>query len=514
MAIYEYEKPAETPAEPTITLKEIPIYGGSRLGQYRTSYSTIEGVRTADKKTALGQRVYEFSNHLQNVLVVLADFKVPVGADGTTTEFKAIVVSANDYYPFGMVMEGRKYQSETFENKYRYGFNGQEQSDELDEGGNSYTAEYWQYDARLARRWNIDPVAIEWESSYATFRNNPIVLNDPDGDCPSCNYAIRQGLWNYAIGQIIPEIVINENGHVTGTTWQYAGNYQWINVTNNKTGYVYTHADLVQRAKIMALPTSMGLINPIKTELYSREDNGLFHPITTNGYYRQYVARWGTNSAFWFGAENYMTELWDGGGFGSAIGSSARRVRASMRARALSISPNSSQSSLNPQPSNINGKVVDINDFKLRGKRNPKYEVYTLTTKMDNWQSTSANGFLSNHNDPDFNILINIHGSADGNFLLATKYFEPQYSFVTPENLGNYLEKTFKGENLMIAACYSRFNVALLGEFYSGNIKYFNSPFEIGFEKHNGNYYLREMSGGVNRIRAGDVNSIFWKTTK
>ena len=339
MAIYEYDKTTTNTIQPTVQLKEIPIYGGSRLGQYRTSYTTnAENERIKDKPTALGQRVYEFSNHLQNVLVVLADFKVPV-TDGTTTEFKAIVVSANDYYPFGMVMEGRKYRDENYD--YRYGFNGQEKSDELDENGNSYTAEYWQYDARLGRRWNVDPVAIEWESSYATFRNNPIVLNDPDGDCPSCNYAIRQGLWNYAIGQIIPEIVINENGHVTGTTWQYAGNYQWVNVTNNKTGYVYTHADLVQRARIVALPTSMGLINPIKTELYSREDNGLFHPITTNGYYRQYVARWGTNSAFWFGSENYMTELWDGGGFGSAIGSSARRVRASMRARSISISPNS-----------------------------------------------------------------------------------------------------------------------------------------------------------------------------
>ena len=77
----------------------------------------------------------------------------------------------------------------TFANsEYRYGFNGQEQSDELDQNGNSYTAEFWQYDARIGRRWNIDPVVVESESGYATFKDNPIALNDPNGNCsgPNC----------------------------------------------------------------------------------------------------------------------------------------------------------------------------------------------------------------------------------------------------------------------------------------------------------------------------------------
>jgi hypothetical protein len=51
-----------------------------------------------------------------------------------------------------MGMPGRKVASEG----YRYGFNGQEKSTELDQDGNSMTAEYWQYDARLGRRWNVD----------------------------------------------------------------------------------------------------------------------------------------------------------------------------------------------------------------------------------------------------------------------------------------------------------------------------------------------------------------------
>jgi len=41
---------------------------------------------------------------------------------------------------------------------YRYGFNGQEKTDELKGSGNHYTAEFWEYDSRLGRRWNVDPM--------------------------------------------------------------------------------------------------------------------------------------------------------------------------------------------------------------------------------------------------------------------------------------------------------------------------------------------------------------------
>ena len=65
--------------------------------------------------------------------------------------------------------------------RYRYGFGGQEKDDEVAGKGNSYTAEFWQYDSRLGRRWNIDPVVKPWESPYATFANNPMWFVDPNG---------------------------------------------------------------------------------------------------------------------------------------------------------------------------------------------------------------------------------------------------------------------------------------------------------------------------------------------
>lgn len=63
---------------------------------------------------------------------------------------------------------------------YRYSINGQEKETELNE--NITTAEYWEYDSRIGRRWNIDPIVKDDESPYLTFSGNPIALSDPDGD--------------------------------------------------------------------------------------------------------------------------------------------------------------------------------------------------------------------------------------------------------------------------------------------------------------------------------------------
>lgn len=62
----------------------------------------------------------------------------------------------------------------------RYGFNGQEKVDEIAPGHT--TAEYWEYDSRLGRRWNQDPKPNPSISNYATFANNPIWFSDAKGD--------------------------------------------------------------------------------------------------------------------------------------------------------------------------------------------------------------------------------------------------------------------------------------------------------------------------------------------
>jgi hypothetical protein len=63
---------------------------------------------------------------------------------------------------------------------YRYGFNGQERETQLNPSITS--AEYWFYDGRLGRRWNVDPVVKPWRSPYDAFRNCPLLFIDPNGD--------------------------------------------------------------------------------------------------------------------------------------------------------------------------------------------------------------------------------------------------------------------------------------------------------------------------------------------
>ena len=39
-------------------------------------------------------------------------------------------------------------------------------SDEIKGQGNSYTAEFWEYEPRIGKRWNTDPVINPGESPY------------------------------------------------------------------------------------------------------------------------------------------------------------------------------------------------------------------------------------------------------------------------------------------------------------------------------------------------------------
>ncbi len=62
-----------------------------------------------------------------------------------------------------------------------FAYNGMKLDNEVSGNGNSYTAEFWQYDARLGRRWNQDPVVKHWMSPYHAFSDNPIINIDPNG---------------------------------------------------------------------------------------------------------------------------------------------------------------------------------------------------------------------------------------------------------------------------------------------------------------------------------------------
>jgi hypothetical protein len=120
---------------------------------------------------------FELANHLGNVLVTVSDKPVYKVSSGVVY-FNPEVSSISDYYPFGAPINGRGYATET----YRFGYNAQEKTDEISGTGNHFTAQFWEYDGRLGRRWNTDPVDKPWESLYACLSDNPIWVLDLNGD--------------------------------------------------------------------------------------------------------------------------------------------------------------------------------------------------------------------------------------------------------------------------------------------------------------------------------------------
>lgn len=105
-----------------------------------------------------------------------------------------------------MEMPGRKWAA----SNYRYSHNGQEKESEVFAGANS--AEYWMYDSRIGRRWNIDPVVDESISPYACFANSPISVNDPDGLKP--NWLTKVG--DFFRGVLHPNKRYVKNHHIGG----------------------------------------------------------------------------------------------------------------------------------------------------------------------------------------------------------------------------------------------------------------------------------------------------------
>jgi RHS repeat-associated protein len=70
-----------------------------------------------------------------------------------------------------------------FAMSYRFGFNGQEKDNEVGQG--IYTAQFWEYDSRIGRRWNLDPKTTMGYSDYSCFLDNPILNIDKLGDKPN-----------------------------------------------------------------------------------------------------------------------------------------------------------------------------------------------------------------------------------------------------------------------------------------------------------------------------------------
>jgi RHS repeat-associated protein len=179
MSVYTYKTNEEK-----LYLAERNIYGSSRIGQeqLRKEMELNPAAQGTNYSASfyVGDKRFELSNHLGNVLEVIKDRKLGNngGSGSIVAFFTPDVMSYSDYYPFGMQLPGRH---ETV-GDYRYGYQGSESDDEVKGEGNSYTTHFRQLDVRIGRWFSIDPKATAWESPYVSMGNNPIMHNDPMGD--------------------------------------------------------------------------------------------------------------------------------------------------------------------------------------------------------------------------------------------------------------------------------------------------------------------------------------------
>ncbi|MCS6818572.1 MAG: hypothetical protein NZ522_01380 [Chitinophagales bacterium] len=171
----------------------------------------------------VGRKSYELKDHLGNVTVVVSDAKEAATSGSTITGYHAYTESYTHYYPFGMAMPGRSYNS----GEYRYGFGGHEKIDEVSGSGNTVDMGDRWLDVRLGRTSSTDAKAEKYPfvSPYAFAINNPINAVDPDGkDVYLIIWKSKQGETGHAAIAVDNykkvEIKVIENGkEVTKTEW-------------------------------------------------------------------------------------------------------------------------------------------------------------------------------------------------------------------------------------------------------------------------------------------------------
>lgn len=142
---------------------------------------TITNTQITTYKRRVGDKLYEFNDHLGNVRAVINDKRLAnINVSGASVDdYDVSIQSWNDYYAFGQLMPGRSFSS----SDYRYGFNGMEKDGEIKGEGNSYDFGARIYDPRIGRWLSLDPLMKKYPdlSPYNFTRNSPILFIDKDG---------------------------------------------------------------------------------------------------------------------------------------------------------------------------------------------------------------------------------------------------------------------------------------------------------------------------------------------
>ena len=182
------------PTSGALVQSETDIYGSSRLGmttQHLNPDTTVAYLNEFDSLRKIiftrGEKLFELTNHLGNVLVTVDDRRIQKDAnsDGNVDSYAANITTANDYYPGGMLQPGRGFNGQNLIN----GFNGKRYDNEVNGVGGFQDYGLRMYDPRRVQFSSADPLTKKYPyySPYQFAGNNPIRYIDLDGAEPANN---------------------------------------------------------------------------------------------------------------------------------------------------------------------------------------------------------------------------------------------------------------------------------------------------------------------------------------
>lgn len=205
MAVYETNETdiSNITANKSILLKEHHIYGSSRLGIEQKNIEILnENSQSTNPHIAnnIGDKQYELSNHLGNVLAVVSDKKIPVFHDGSTVPGINILggyrycFSNNANENSGSGLNGIVYGAQLTTGhdglpNSAYEFNGTtdyievEDNHNLDFGNSDFSISFWANKTKLHTLWKVGALGI-WNNGTSPGTNEWLVaignhLNQP-----------------------------------------------------------------------------------------------------------------------------------------------------------------------------------------------------------------------------------------------------------------------------------------------------------------------------------------------
>ncbi|MCG8331792.1 MAG: hypothetical protein MI974_29165 [Chitinophagales bacterium] len=245
MAVYEdYDQNGGGQA---FHLREQHLYGSSRLGVY---VRKLDGLPTqlpsgdgAVITAKLGQKRYEVTNHLGNVMQTISDRKKPIslyndGSPLVAEVFYATLLNSRNYFPFGMEINSYATAGEetteylnNWGRTYRYGFNGKENDGRFQWGGAThYDYGFRIYNPAIGRFLSVDPLTRSYPelTPYQFAQNSPIVAIDLDGlEAEGTNEDINETFQ----GRVLPTVNISAKAEGSNYDQSYdrygSGNLTW-----------------------------------------------------------------------------------------------------------------------------------------------------------------------------------------------------------------------------------------------------------------------------------------------